>query len=255
MNDFDKLREAAEEIKLDDLQKQKILEACKGKKRRRINYAAIAGIAAMLVISFAVFSPGFLMQAKMADTAENEAAIEDYFLADQDNDSLYSDKLFSQNSSVSGNGSEPEAGEVFTVTDECTQIIFDAEGFRSIYSVIPQSFIALVDYNDFVEWSADVKSENGMAIAQFAEHFGISKEAFDSANRSYAKYIYETYGMMPLYKASYPENEKYEIFKTELIYTSDREAIDGYYRSMVVFPDDAQHSMPAEILVPEDYYK
>ena len=57
MADFDKLREAAEEIKLDDLQKQRILEACKGKKRRKVNYAALATVAAMRVITVAVFSP------------------------------------------------------------------------------------------------------------------------------------------------------------------------------------------------------
>ncbi len=61
MTGLDKLKDAAEEIKLDDLQKQKILEACKGKKRRRINYAALAAAAAMLVITVAVFSPAFLM--------------------------------------------------------------------------------------------------------------------------------------------------------------------------------------------------
>lgn len=254
MTDFDKLREAAEEIKLDDLQKQRILEACKGKKRRRINYTALATVAAVLVITVAVFSPGFLMQAKMADTAENEAAVED-FIADQEIN-FYSDKVYSQNSGNSENGD----GKYTYTVNEHAQTVFDADSFRSVYSIIPQSFINLVDYDDFVVWSASAVSDDGMAIVQFAEHFGISKEAFDEANRSYAKYIYEFYGRSPLYKASYAENEKYEIFDTELIYSSDREAIDEYYKSFADFdypPESGtgNHSMPIEVIVPEEYYK
>lgn len=253
MADFDKLREAAEEIKLDDLQKKKILEACKGKKRKKINYAAIAAAAAVLIVTVGLFSPGFYLKAGApADTAENEAGVENYFAADQDvqdSNSLFSNEFYSQNSSASGNGDYK-----YTI-DECTQIIFTAESFRSIYSLIPQSFISLVEYDDFVAWSAIASADNGMAIAQFVEHFGISKEAFDEANRSYAKYIYEFYGISPLYCTSNAENEKYEIFNTELIYSSGREAIDEYYRAFSEFPEDAPHSSPAEMIVPEEYYK
>lgn len=247
MADFDKLREAAEEIKLDDLQRQRILEACKGKKRRKVNYAAIASVAALFVITVAVFSPGFLMRAGMADKAANEAAVEDCFFADQetpDENGLFSDKAFSANGDA----------DLECTVDEYTQCIFDAEGFRSIYSAIPQSFVSLVGYNAFNEWAATAESSGGMAIIQFVEHFGISKEAFDEANRSYAKYIYNIYGTFPLYKASYPEHEKYEIFDTEMIYSSDRETVEEYYKAIEIKGTGA-HSMPAEIIVPEEYYK
>lgn len=255
MADFDKLREAAEEIKLDDLQKQRILDACKGKKRRKINYTAVAGIAAVLVISFAVFSPGFLMQAKMADTAENEAAVEDYFFADQESDML-ADGAYSQNSANSENGD----GKYTYTADGHIQVVFDAEGFRSIYSSVYPHFVALVDYEEYSEWSSTVSAEDGMAIVQFVEHFGISREDFDRANREYARYIYDSYGTSPLYKASYSENEIYEIYNTELIYSSDRETIDEYYKAVeeTDYPKESgagSHSMPAEIIVPEEYYK
>lgn len=255
MTDFDKLREAAEEIKLDDLQRQRILEACKGRKRRKINYTAVAGIAAVLVITVAVFSPGFLFRAKMADTAENEAAVEDYYFADQDVGML-ADGAFSQNSANDENGDQKTE---YTV-DECTQVLFDAEGFRSVYSSLPQFFIAIADYEEYNKWSSTVSAEEGMAIVQFVEHFGISKEEFDNANREYARYISEFYGTSPLYKASYKENEVYEIYNTELIYSFDREAIDEYYKA-VEEPDNPKesgagsHSMPVEITVPEEYYK
>lgn len=257
MTDFDKLREAAEEIKLDDLQKQKILEACKGKKRRKINYAALAAVAAVLVVTVVLFSPGFLMKAGApADSAENEAAAEDFYFADEDIKN-YSADVYSQ----SANSSVGENGKFTYTVDECTSVIFfDADGFRSIYSRIPQHFINLVGYEDFLAWSASAVSDDGMAIVQFVEHFGISKEDFDNANREYAKHIYEIYGTAPLYRTSDKTHESYEIFNTDLIYSFDREATDEYYAAFEDFDYSQEsgaggHSMPAEIIVPEEYYK
>lgn len=253
MSGFDKLKEAAEEIKLDDLQKQKILEACKGKKRRKINYAALAAVAAMLIVTVAVFSPGFLLKAgapESSDMAENEAAIEDIIIADEDFD-LFSDSSAQKDDSVNAENGD---GKYVYTADEYTQVIFDAGEFRNIYSVIPQTFIKLVDHTEFTEWKNAVTSDNGMAIVQFVEHFGVSKEAFDEANRNYARYINGFYGTSPLYRTPFKENEPYEIFNTELIYSADREMIDEYYTA---FPEreSGAGSMSAEIIVPENYYK
>lgn len=255
MTDFDKLREAAEEIRLDDLQKQRILEACRGKKRKRINYAALAAVAAVLVVTVVMFSPGFLMKAGApADSAENEMAVEDFLIADEEVN-FYSDKVISQNSGNSGNGD----GKYTYTVDECTHSVFNADGFRSIYSVIPQHFINLVSYEDFIAWSASAVSDDGMAIVQFVEHFGIPKEDFDRANRDYAKHIYNFYGTAPLYKTSDKEHEIYEIFDTELIYSFDRAKIDEHYEAFAGFDSQdsgtGSHSMPCEIIVPEEYYK
>lgn len=248
MTGFDKFREAAEEIKLDDLQKQKILEACKGKKRRRINYTVIAAAAACLVITVAVFSPGFYLKAGApADMAENEAAAENYYLADEDIN-YYS----AQSGNLSGSG-DLKSDTAYIVEDWAWSI-FDAEGYRSIYTVIPQSFVALVDYDEFTEWSATVSAEDGMAIVQFTGHFGISKEAFDEANREYARKIYGSYGVSPLYCTPFEEHEIYEIFNTELIFSFDREAIDEYYTAMTP-RENGTGSNPAELIVPEEYYK
>ncbi len=251
MTEFDKIKEAAEEIKLDDLQKQKILEACKDKKRRKINYAALAAAAAMLVITVAVFSPGFLLKAGApADMAENEAAAEDMIVADEDFD-FFSDSSAQKSDSLNAENGD---GKYVYTANEYTQVIFDAGEFRNIYSVIPQSFIKLVDYTEFIEWTKSVKSDNGMAIVQFVEHFEISKEAFDEANRNYARYINDFYDTSPLYRTPFEENEPYEIFNTEIIYSSAKEAIDEYYAA---FPkrESGSGSMSAEIIVPENYYK
>ncbi|MBR5562220.1 MAG: hypothetical protein IKW12_03630 [Clostridia bacterium] len=248
MTEFDKFREAAEEIKLDDLQKQKILEACKGKKRRRINYTALAAAAACLVITVAVFSPGFYLKAGApADMAENEAAAEDIFLADQDVN-YYS----AQSDSLSG-GADLK-NDTALIVEDWAWSIFDAEGFRSIYSVIPQSFVSLVDEVEFAEWSETVSAEDGMAIVQFVERFNISKEAFDEVNRDYARRINSVYGVLPVYFTPFEEHEIYEIFNTELIYSFDREAIDEYYIAMPK-RESGMGSNPAEMIVPEEYYK
>lgn len=248
MTEFDKLREAAEEIKLDDLQKQKILEACKGKKRRRINYPVLAAAAACLVITVAVFSPGFYLKAGApADMAENEAAAEDIFLADQDVN------YYSAQSDNLSDGADLK-NDTAHIVEDWAWSIFDAEGFRSIYSVIPQSFVALVDYDEFTEWSETVSAEEGMAIVQFAEQFNISKESFDEANRDYARRINSVYGVLPLYCTPFEEHEIYEIFNTELIYSFDRESIDEYYTAMPK-RESGSGSMPAEMIVPEEYYK
>ena len=174
----------------------------------------------------------------------------------QDSADLLSDKLFSQNSSYS----EDAAAEIECTVDEYTRSVFDAEDFRIIYSVIPQSFINLVGNTEFNEWASTVYADEGMAIVQFVEHFEISKEEFDGANRKFAKYIYDIYGTSPLYKASYKQNEIYEIYNTDLIYSSDREAVEAYYKAVSEdeYPKESgagSHSMPAEIIVPEDYYK
>lgn len=255
MTDFDKLREAAEEIKLDDLQKQRILEACKNKKRKKINYTAIAAVAAVLVITVAVFSPGFLMKAGAPmEMMKNDSAAENVILADRE-PNLFSDSEVQLENSIH---SADENGN-YKIADECTQIIFDAEGFRQIYSVIPQHFIALVDYDEFALWSSSVTAEDGMAIVQFAEHFGISKEAFDDANREYARYINSFYAASPLYTTPFKENEIYEIFNVELIFSADREAIDVYYTAFATSGNGDEllsgGSRPAEIIVPEEYYK
>lgn len=249
MTEFDKLREAAEEIKLDDLQKQKILDACKNKKRRRINYTAIGAVAAVLVITVVAFSPGFYLKAGApADMMENEAAAEDYLVADQDGNFYSDEKSQHQISGGSENGSYS-----YTV-DGYKCVIFDADGFRDIYSLIPPVFISLVDSGEYTEWAETVTADGGMAIVQFVRHFGISKEAFDEANRNYARHISSVYGVNPLYFTPFEEHEAYEIFNTELIYTFDRQAIDEYYAALPKRESGAG-SMPAEMIVPEEYYK
>ena len=65
--DFEKIKPAVEEIALDDIQKARILNACK-KQKRKFNFKPIVGIAAAAaVITLVLASPGFLFRASKAD--------------------------------------------------------------------------------------------------------------------------------------------------------------------------------------------
>ncbi len=228
MNDYYKLKQAAEEIKLDDLQKQKILNACQGKKRRKIRYPAIASAAVIIIVVAVLVSPGFILRAgspadnEYADSVYTENLQEDILDAAQEDNKAY-------NSSSGLNQAQ-------------TYYIFDAPNFRSIYSAIPVYFVNLVDYNEFIEWSAQADADNGMAIVQFIEYFKIPEEDFEIANRAFAEFIVDYYGKTPLYRAAKKACEAYEIFNTSLIYSSDREKIDTYYSTYA-----------EEITVPENY--
>ncbi|MEE1012572.1 MAG: hypothetical protein U0L11_11135, partial [Acutalibacteraceae bacterium] len=84
--DFDKIRPAVEEIALDDIQKAKILNSCKNKKRK-FNYKPIVGIvASAAVITLVLASPGFLFRASEADESP-----EDFFADRAENEIFYAD--------------------------------------------------------------------------------------------------------------------------------------------------------------------
>ena len=255
--DFNILKTAADEIVLDDIQKEKILLACRGKKRRRINYKAIAAAAAILVITLAVFSPGFLMKAGApADSAENQAAVNDFYAADEDIN-FFSDQIVAQDSNSSAKGSGTVAYSASSL-NSTNYKVFAAGSFRSIYSIIPEQFYSLVTHEEFSAWSASVISENGMAIMQFVEHFGISRDDFEKANKSYAKAIYKEYGTAPLFKSGdYREQEKYEIFDPDLIYSFDRTEIDEYYAASLYNLETGSgcYENQVSVTVPSEYYQ
>lgn len=227
MNDY-KLKQAAEEIKLDDLQRQKILNACQGKKRRKIRYPAIASAAVIIIVAAVLVSPGFILRA--GSPADNECA----------------DPVYMENWQEAILDDAPEDGKANNSSSGLNQAqtyyIFDAPNFRSIYSAIPIYFVNLVDYNEFIEWSAQANADNGMAIVQFIEYFKIPEEDFEIANQALAGFIIDYYGKTPLYRAAGKACEPYEIFNTSLIYSSGREKIDTYYSTYA-----------EEITVPENY--
>lgn len=170
--DFSKIRPAVEDITLSDNQKEKILGACRGKKRK-FNYKPLAFAAAAAVTIVVIASPGFIFKAGSSnDTAEN--AKENYYNSASGEMYMYTaDEDFSPQSSV----------ENSLMADAP---VFDAGGCSEQYSLIPREFIALADSAEYKSWVSGISPEDGMALMQFVKHFGIERSDFDNANIAYA---------------------------------------------------------------------
>lgn len=209
--DFEKLKSAAEEIKLSDSEKEKLIAVCEAsktqKKKSRYVPAAIVAAAAMFII--VLFSPGFLFQAKMADSAapqENAAADYEY-LAD-------SAEQYVQD----GLGS-------VTLHSGST-----VRAFRMIYYEIPEEFRLLVSESEYNEWEKKADTADGMMIMQFVSEFGITRGDFDSANAAYAQRIFEELGMAPLLRAAdCAEQEQAEVFNADIVYSMNKATANEYY--------------------------
>ncbi len=204
--DFEKIKPAVEEIKLSEIQHERIIEACEKQKKKSFNYKLWIPVAAAVFV--VIFSPGFIFRAsKTADMAapengkgfynNNAAADREMYIEE---DCLADCVVSVQNQSV-------------TVE---TKALFNSGVYREIYSVIPSQFVWLVDYGEYKKWEKTVEASGGMAMLQFVEHFGITREDFDSANKAYEAYINSM-------------GESSEIFNAEIIYSFDREKINEYY--------------------------
>ncbi len=205
--DFEKIRTAAEEIKLSDAEKEKMILLCEESKKtkKKFRFAPVAAAAAVAVFAFIIFSPGFLLKASEADknfAPQEEAAVNDY-------------ECFAD----SANGAD--------------SIILNssaAVNYRRIYYEVPKEFRNLVSEEKYAEWEQNLKNDNCMAVVKFIEEFNISKESFEKANAAYARRVYSDFGLEPLLLAAdCEEQEEAEIFNADIIYTFDKDRIDSYY--------------------------
>lgn len=205
--DFEKIKPAVEEIELTEIQQERIIRACENNKKKRFNYKLWVPVA---VAAFAVviFSPGFIFRAgsKASDMAAPENG-KGFYYNNIDEEEIYvvEDYLADGVVSVQNQSAAVE-----------TKVLFNSGVYRKIYSVIPSQFIWLVDYEEYKKWEKNVNASGGMAMLQFVEHFGITREDFDSANEAYEAYINSV-------------GESSEIFNAEIIFSFDREKINEYY--------------------------
>lgn len=196
--DFDKIRPAVEEIVLDHIQKAKILNSCKNKKRK-FNYKPIIGIAAAAaIITVVLVSPGFLFRASAPD---KEAA--DSFADIKGDYDLYAEEdiIYMENSSATADFP-----------------LFNAEEFHDIYAIIPYEFRSLVDDEEYGIWANGISADGGMAMVQFVEHFNVSRDDFEMANTLYNERILAHLSDTGIG------------YDTDIIYSGDRDKIDGFYK-------------------------
>lgn len=199
--DFNKIKDAVEAIELSSSERENIINSCKDKKRK-FNFKPVAGIAAAAaVIVVILVSPGFLFKA----SSPNESA-------DMLMDNASSDfDLYYTADDAAGVPQQYECNSSATATSDV--LLFEADGFAEIYSVVPYEFSSLVNTEEYQSWSSFVSAKDGMAIMQFVKHFDIEKDVFDTANSEYSK------------------RSSYEIgFDSDIIYTFDREIVDSFYK-------------------------
>lgn len=217
--DFDKIKPAAEEISLNDIQKESILAACRKAKRKKFNYKLWIPVAAAAMFAVVLISPGFLFRAK----SEDSAALDNKNFAVQYEADFFADQEIFD--TESGN-----SGVIQYSASLSSATLFRHEGFRRIYAVIPEQFSWLVDADEYRLWKSGIKASGGMAMLQFVERFGISREDFDAANEAYAAYLNSIY--IDGHLNGIPETaqqETREIFNADIIYTFDKAKIDEYY--------------------------
>ena len=238
--DFEKIKAAAEEIKLSDAEKEEIILLCEESKKteKKSRFVPVAAAAAVAVFAFIIFSPGFLFRAKESDmnfAPQENAAVNDYeYLADS--------------------------------VDNASGIILQsstAELFRSIYFEIPKEFRELVPEEDYAEKDYKADLSGGMRILWFIKEFNIPRESFEEANAAYAKRVYSDFGLYPLLKAAdYKGQEEAEIFNADIIYSFDEEKINEYYarpayefNSMSEYTEAVENGYAAlSQKVPEEYF-
>ncbi len=222
--DFEKIKPAVDEIKLSEIQQERIVEACEKQKKKGFNYKLWIPVAAAVFV-VVIFSPGFIFRA--GSKASDMAAPENNYYYNSANG------LADYAPDEDGRVEVYVADDLLSVQSQSAAVtidsLFNSGVYRKIYSVIPSQFAWLVDSEEYDNWAKAVKVSGGMAMLQFVEHFGITREEFDSANEAYAAYINSTLGYSILGKPASEAEEELEIFNAEVIYSFDKDRINQYY--------------------------
>ncbi len=111
------------------------------------------------------------------------------------------------------------------------------EKYRQCYYRISYQFALLVDSQELKEWKEKVFSEdpnetNEMIMKRFILDFDISREQFDKANLELAKVLYDPSSPpLSMNPKDYINQEMFELYNADIIYTFDDEIINEYYLS------------------------
>ncbi len=109
--------------------------------------------------------------------------------------------------------------------------------YRLCYYNVPYHFSILIDKEEFVKWQEEVytvqpNDTNQMIIKRFVEDFNISREVFDETNHAMALKLSKEMEVVPVMNPQdYTNQEMWEVYNADIIYTFDDEIINAYYLS------------------------
>ena len=139
------------------------------------------------------------------------------------------------NSTQAADEKEKISGNVYADDEkECLGGYIESDKYRLRYYAIPYQFVSIVSREEYLEWKNDVltQSENDtniMRMVRFIKDFNISKEVFEKTNLQMAKDFVEWGEKPTLRPMDYENQQTYEIYNADIIYTFDNEIINEYY--------------------------
>ncbi len=101
--------------------------------------------------------------------------------------------------------------------------------YRQRYNNVPYDFVVLVGEKEFDRWYDEIYEFNPdkSQVVSFIQYFNISKEVFEKTNLQMAKSFAEfNPTMRPM---DYENQQTYEIYNADIIYTFDDDIINEYY--------------------------
>lgn len=101
--------------------------------------------------------------------------------------------------------------------------------YRQCYYDVPYDFVVLVGEEEYEKWYNEIYEfdPDKSQFVSFVQYFSISKEVFEKTNLQMAKSFAEfNPTMRPM---DYENQQTYEIYNADIIYTFDDEIINEYY--------------------------
>ena len=183
--------------------------------KKTILYLIIFSVLFLLLTSC---KSDYMLTSSSTDTQTDIISSEEYILQKTSN-SLSTSKVIQKSQDVDNN----QGGA-----------IIEARKYRIRYYSIPGPFADLVGRDICREWELkytyNVGLPENMLMVNFVKEFKISKENFEKANLQFAKALGKNHKLM-MNPLDYTNQEIYEIFNADIIYTFDDELINEYYLS------------------------
>lgn len=125
--------------------------------------------------------------------------------------------------------------------------IYTTKYRRIYYESVSVFFAVLVDRDKLYEWEAEYYAENPnadglfevgeeitepetMRIVEFIKHFNIPKEKFEEANNTWCHRMIKWGDVPVMNPKDYKEQEEFEVYNVDILYTFDYEIINAYYK-------------------------